>query len=542
MQQLLNPKPGSMPTVVSVEKLSLYLSGYPQDKLSYLLSGFTFGFKLEFQGTRGVHYSKNLKSALVLPDIVYKKLCKEIALGRIIGPFENSPLPNLKISPLGLVPKKSPGSWRLIHNLSFPSRFEDSVNAGISDESAVVHYASVDDAIVKIKELDKDVYLAKTDILSAFRIIPVHPEDYELLGLQWDGKIYIDRCLAMGCRTSCKIFEELSTAIEWIALNKLGIQGMVHVLDDFLLIEKSKSAAISRFKAFIDLCLDIGIPLSAEKTIFPTRVIEFLGITLDATKMEARLPPDKIEKCCTLLEKFLSLKTCSLCDMQSLIGTLNFACSVIKPGRAFLRRLISLTCHLSESQKFITISQEAKLDMKMWLSFLQNFNGISMFLDDKFVSSKSILLFTDAAQSKGFGALYGDRWFNGCFPEDWQSINIMTLEFYPIVLAIEVWGHLWCNHSILFFTDNEALVSVINKQSSKDSQVMFMVRHLVLRCLEFNILFKAKHISGSKNVLADLLSRLQVEEFRKRHPSARLMPCSIPKEFLPQNFWVTLMS
>lgn len=268
MQQLLNPKPGSMPTVVSVEKLSLYLSGYPQDKLSYLLSGFTFGFKLEFQGTRGAHYSKNLKSALVLPYIVYKKLCKEIALGRIIGPFENSPLPNLKISPLGLVPKKSPGSWRLIHNLSFPSRFEDSVNAGISDESAVVHYASVDDAIVKIKELDKDVYLAKTDILSAFRIIPVHPEDYELLGLQWDGKIYIDRCLAMGCRTSCKIFEELSTAIEWIALNKLGIQGMVHVLDDFLLIEKSKSAAISRFKAFIDLCLDIGIPLSAEKKPF----------------------------------------------------------------------------------------------------------------------------------------------------------------------------------------------------------------------------------------------------------------------------------
>ena len=43
-------------------------------------------------------------------------------------------------------------------------------------------------------------------------------------------------------------------------------------------------------------------------------------------------------------------------------------------------------------------------------------------------------------------------------------MNIMTLEFYPIILALEIWGSLWKNHCILFFTDNEALVSVINKE------------------------------------------------------------------------------
>jgi hypothetical protein len=50
-----------------------------------------------------------------------------------------------------------------------------------------------------------------------------------------------------------KIFEELSTSIEWIAVNKLGIQAMVHVLDDFLLIEQSKSLAVDKFAQFIDL-------------------------------------------------------------------------------------------------------------------------------------------------------------------------------------------------------------------------------------------------------------------------------------------------
>jgi hypothetical protein len=65
----------------------------------------------------------------------------------------------------------------------------------------------------------------------------------------------------------------------------------------------------------------------------------------------------------------------------------------------------------------------------------------------------------------------------------------------------------------------------------KDCDVMIMVRHLVLKCLQFNILFRAKHIAGKRNVLADFLSRLQVEEFRKQAPHAQPFPCQIPEKF-----------
>ena len=68
--------------------------------------------------------------------------------------------------------------------------------------------------------------------------------------------------------------------------------------------------------------------------------------------------------------------------MQSLVGILHFACTVVQPGRAFLRIMINLTCKVAEHQQFISISEEAKLDMKIWLSFLENFNGTSMFLHD----------------------------------------------------------------------------------------------------------------------------------------------------------------
>ena len=99
----------------------------------------------------------------------------------------------------------------------------------------------------------------------------------------------------------------------------------------------------------------------------------------------------------------------------------------------------------------------------------------------RFLSNKTLDLYTDATKSKGFGGVYGSRWFYGSFPDDWKVMN-MTLEFYPIILVLEIWGSLWKNHCIVFFTDNEALVSVINKQSSKDCDVMIIVRHLVLKC------------------------------------------------------------
>ena len=75
----------------------------------------------------------------------------------------------------------------------------------------------------------------------------------------------------------------------------------------------------------------------------PSSVLCFAGIELDTDKMEARLPEEKLRKCVALIYEFLRCKKVSLKEMQSLIGLLNFTCSVIIPSRTFLRRMINLT-------------------------------------------------------------------------------------------------------------------------------------------------------------------------------------------------------
>ena len=76
--------------------------------------------------------------------------------------------------------------------------------------------------------------------------------------------------------------------------------------------------------------------------------------------------------------------------------------------------------------------------------------------------------------------------------------------------------------------DNEAVVHIINKQTSKDPKVMSVLRFFIIQCMKYNILFRAKHVPGQKNVLADALSRQQVTKAREIRQTLKSEPTSVP--------------
>lgn len=521
-------------TPVKADRLEVLLTGYPVQLKGYLIRGFNFGFHVNFEGGRSVFEPPNLKSAIDRPDIVRDKLDKEINAGRIAGPFHNRPFPDMFCSPLGIVPKKNPMEFRLIHHLSFPRG--SSINDFIPKEFSSVTYATINDAISTLKRAGRGSFMAKTDIKSAFRIIPVHSDDHPLLGMKWNNLYYYDRCLPMGCSSSCAIFEAFSTALEWIAIHRLGASSVLHILDDFLFIADSKEKCQLDLTNFLSMCQYLGVPIAEEKTVGPDTSLQFAGITLDSVLQEARLPDDKLQKCHTLLTSFYSRRKVTLKELQSLIGLLNFTCSVVLPGRAFLRRLIDLTIGLQRPHHHIRLNKDAKADLQVWMRFLVGFNGRAFFLDDLWVTSATLELFTDAAGSKGYGAVFGRKWFYGSWPKSWSSLNITFLEFFPIVIALHIWGPSMANKCVCFVTDNAALVEVINRQTSKHKRIMLLVRNLVLTSLKHNILFRARHIAGIHNSRADLLSRLQVSQFKQIFPEADDMPTQVPDNLLPKSW------
>ena len=102
-------------TPIKLQALHDSLSSYPDtETAAFLYNGFKNGFKIPYEGPRHDRHSKNHGSAFTQPDLINERLQDEIKLGRVAGPFDSPPLENLLISPIGLVPKSTPGQFRLI--------------------------------------------------------------------------------------------------------------------------------------------------------------------------------------------------------------------------------------------------------------------------------------------------------------------------------------------------------------------------------------------------------------------------------------------
>ena len=151
-----------------------------------------------------------MKSVLENPHIALEKVENEIQLGRIAGPFQYSPISNLRCSPIGVIPKKTSG-WRLITHLSYPTF--GSVNDFIDEKFTSVQYSLFDNAVSIVRNLGKGALIRKKDIKSAFRLLPIYPGDFELLGFKIGSNYYLDKCLPMGCSISCSTFLNIYTLV-----------------------------------------------------------------------------------------------------------------------------------------------------------------------------------------------------------------------------------------------------------------------------------------------------------------------------------------
>ena len=90
------------------------------------------------------------------------------------------------------------------------------------------------------------------------------------------------------------------------------------------------------------------------------------------------------------------------------------------------------------------------------MRFLVGFNDRASFLDDLWLTSLTLKLFTDAEGKKGYGSVFGRK----CFMV--HSLS-HAADFFPIVMGITllIGGPTISNKCVCFVTDNAAQVEVI---------------------------------------------------------------------------------
>ena len=226
-------------------------------------------------------------------------------------------------------------------NLSAPEG--GSVNDGIDKELAAVSYISVDDIVTRILKLGRGTLLAKTDIKQAYRNVPIHPEDRLLLGMQWEGKVYVDTALPFGLRSATLIFSALADALLWI-MRKNRATNTDNYIDDFITAGAPNTHECAQNAVIMyETCDELGLQAEPEKDEGPATIISFLGLELDTVALEIRLPAEKLDRLREELHRWRERKACRKRELLSLIGSLSHACKAVRAGRSFLRRLIDLS-------------------------------------------------------------------------------------------------------------------------------------------------------------------------------------------------------
>ena len=369
------------------------LSSHPDKAfVEYIIQGITNGFRIGFDRRQSI-YSANANLHLDKVEVVSEYLHREELLGRM-WKIPLAVLPRgIHISPLGVIPKRNkPGKWRLIVDLSSPQGA--SVNDGIDADRSSLSYASLDHLAALVASTGRGSLLVKADVKEAYRMVPVHPEDQHLLGVQWQGLVYIDKVLPFGLRSAPKIFSAVADAVQWILYNS-GIGKGLHYLDDFILVAANMDLALRQKDTLLSIFGKLNIPIEISKLEGPSSCLTFLGIEVDTVSFQLRLPKDKLMNLKESLRDSVLRRTISKKELQRLTGLLQFATKVVRPGRPFLRRLYAMQEIGSHPNHFIRLNLPARADIMWWYIFMEEWNGVSL-LWDLGLQVPNLQVYTDA--------------------------------------------------------------------------------------------------------------------------------------------------
>ena len=544
------PRPGAKPPFGGIDReelttmdpecwqTMLVWSGYDRRHPSEskdIIEGIVHGMDIGFTGDREVNReSKNLSSALESEEVenkVNELIMENVRAGKTAGPFTRRPFKYFSYSPIGAVPKAVHGrEWRptdvrVIHHLSHPFG-GDSINNQSVDIPCCL--GSVDAAANSIRRLGKNCWLTKIDIKAAYKLVPVRFEDWSLLGFKWRGNFFYERTLPFGLKSSCRQWELYSTAMHDFLLTLVGVEEVDHYVDDFFLADQLESDAIEHLRMTIGLFDRLGIPIAHDKTISPTRRLTYLGVELDSATLTMRLSESKLIQLRQLLQDWNGKQSANQTELQSLCGKLNWACAVIRPGRSFLRRIIDHTKVAGHGEGTI-IPISVRLDIKWWSDCASEYNGVSIMYDIEWTSSTKLHLFTDACNT-GYGASFGNRWICG----SWTAAELCTaqrgnkqdrysmpyLELRSLTLALASWGHLLSGKNVEIHCDCLPIVQSIEKRSCREGRAMDLIRAIHTIAARHRFDFKASHVRGVDNVLADALSRNNIPLFHFHQRSA----------------------
>jgi len=461
----------------------------------FILEIIEFGYKLPFLTAPPARIFRNNKSALDEAAFVESAIQSLLDLNCIEELFESPEI----INPLS-VSKQTSGKKRLILDLRhvnyhlFKSKFK------------------CEDVSVAKEVLRPGDFMFTFDLKSGYHHVDIFPEHRKFLAFSWkfsDGSVryFMFSVLPFGLSSAPYVFTKLLKPLvkKWRGEGK----SIVLFLDDGLgAAQPLNLAKVCSLQVHADL-LKFGLLPNEEKCIWePCRSIIWLGTVIDTANSLIAATDRRIESL--------------LSDVNNLLRGMNFPVHVKRVAsvagkiislsncvgnvaRLMSRNLYSLINSSLSWSDYVKLSDEVVTELKFWQENLCKCNGVPIW---PLTGRPTRIVFSDAS-SVGCGSVIAVE--GKVFQQNWsqfESSRSSTFrELKAISLSLEAFVEELKFQSVVWFTDNQNVVSIVNK-GSKVSELNAIALEIFRTCLRVGINIDVTWIPRDYNYVADEISKI----------------------------------
>lgn len=376
--------PSKVDTPFNADAFERLLKHYPlRDLVEYILKGLREGFDTGTAVKEERVDSPNLRSATLHPEAISEWLEQEVERGHM-EVFDELPHEFYRTCGVGVVPKPAAADgkpkWRLISDFSRPgSEGQQPINEGIDVEQYRLRMLSIWDVVDLLSELGEDAHWSAIDCSWGYRQLPVHPDTYHTQVYFWNNKYYVDYRLVFGSSSSAGIYNAVMEGVEWIVQDRIdrelgeGEAYCRHYLDDFWLGGKTKRSCEAATAIMLDTFEELGIPLQRSKSQLSVVVGIYLGVQLNARRLDLEVPAKK-KKAVTKQLHLLDAKAGASIkkkELQSLVGRLTWGNLQWFRDRPLINPLLHALASQPREHGRVKITPGLERAAKQWLHVIE---------------------------------------------------------------------------------------------------------------------------------------------------------------------------
>jgi hypothetical protein len=469
---------------------------------------------------------------------------REIAAGRWSESLDDTKLlPGMKISPMFVI-------WQSEKPRVVTDHSRSGINDGIPLSEGKVKYDDMRTFGQTLHNARKSnpgrrLVTFKSDVASAFLNLPAHPIFQLRQVVRIEGKLFIVRRLVFGNRASPRCWCAVSGLLCWLGIRKLGVVGLHVYMDDFFGWDYADDLVLYRGKLrprrqvqFLLLWESISCPFEDRKQEHGES-LKIIGFWVDINAGSIALSPPTISDVVAKIDFFLATpgRSPTLRAWQRLGGHLNWMLNVLPWGRPALTEMYRKTSGKVWSHRGIPINAAVIADLTWLRDVIPSAIGIRFTDTGLWADSQAdMVIWTDASLRNALAFVYSNKGFIYPInpPPTGRKVDIFFLELLAIASAIHHAGSLaQPPRRILIWTDSLDSVAVLNSLHTSESLhngPLLAIADIILRT---GMDLRVRFIEGKKNVRADMLSRLLIDEYLSKFPADRVERFAPPRELLP---------